>query len=526
MSKIRKWSELLAESKALPSKIFRPGEMYEYDDINLPKPTNISLLFKGDILVLKKEPGLTAYLVPGHKDDWRVIKSTESTSGQMNSFTNVNPGDVVANMGNSTKPFPKTPIVNLFKKLPLSLLLDVYGYGICRNRNNTDPTWTPCGNHMLQITMPFHTGMRRCLVDDGGGVVACLDPQDSTKLEDGNPADLSAERFQVMVEIPACYRYHFVADNIEYVYLSDQDFEVDENVLKSRIPDGTFISAFEAIMDQHYSERPILASGINRTDEFIGGDGIAEHAEWTGEKDLRGRPKTNLSLAKFREAAHNRGQGWYSLAHPIYNHICWLFFIEKLTFNSQAVDLGEGVTNWTSAAWNTFNSYNPFVPCGITTQIGNASGKVQYDITGLTTHVPSYRGIENPFGHIWKWTDGILAKAANGVIKVYVCDDPHLFSDEINEGYREIGHLPTSNNYYKQNIPGYVLPTAESPTATATTGLCDYFYAPSANAGVRGLLFGGLAFSGTYAGLSCASALNAPSYAAAYIGSRLCFIPE
>ena len=62
----------------------------------------------------------------------------------------------------------------------------------------------------------------------------------------------------------------------------------------------------------------------------------------------------------------------------------------------------------------------------------------------------------------------------------------------------------------------------------STTYFCDYFYTniPSSGEAERGVLFGGNANSGAYAGFVYASANNAPATANAYIGSRLCFDPQ
>lgn len=62
--------------------------------------------------------------------------------------------------------------------------------------------------------------------------------------------------------------------------------------------------------------------------------------------------------------------------------------------------------------WDGYNSYNPMVPCGVTNPLGNKTGVVNYTYKksdgtdGQTLSVPSYRGLENPFGHVWSWTDG------------------------------------------------------------------------------------------------------------------------
>ena len=61
-----------------------------------------------------------------------------------------------------------------------------------------------------------------------------------------------------------------------------------------------------------------------------------------------------------------------------------LYVVEYCNFNSQDTwydttdvngykrgGLGIGVSNINSTAWNNYNSYNPFIPCGVTNSLGN-----------------------------------------------------------------------------------------------------------------------------------------------------------
>ena len=60
----------------------------------------------------------------------------------------------------------------------------------------------------------------------------------------------------------------------------------------------------------------------------------------------------------------------------------------------------------------------------------------------------------------------------------------------------------------------------------SSTYFCDYHYTniPTTEA-LRGVLFGGDASYGSFAGFAYAASDHAPSHANANIGSRLCFIP-
>lgn len=60
----------------------------------------------------------------------------------------------------------------------------------------------------------------------------------------------------------------------------------------------------------------------------------------------------------------------------------------------------------------------------------------------------------------------------------------------------------------------------------STTYWCDYFYTNIGSNALRGVLFGGSATYGDPAGFGYADTSNAPSNAYAFVGSRLCFIPE
>jgi len=68
---------------------------------------------------------------------------------------------------------------------------------------------------------------------------------------------------------------------------------------------------------------------------------------------------------------------------------------------------------------------------------------------------------------------------------------------------------------------------AETVGGGSTTYFCDYHYTaiPTVEA-LRGVLFGGSADNGGYAGLVHSSSAYAPSLVGTRIGSRLCFIPE
>lgn len=92
------------------------------------------------------------------------------------------------------------------------------------------------------------------------------------------------------------------------------------------------------------------------------------------------------------------------------------------------------------------------VPCGVTNSLGNKTGVVNYtykksdDTDGQTLSVPSYRGLENPFGHVWSWTDGckcnVQSDAAGGLSEFFVCTDPAKFQDSDYTDYENAVRYP------------------------------------------------------------------------------------
>lgn len=429
------------------------------------------------------------------------------------------------------------------KKAALATLLpymeEQSSYGVQFDTTVSSPTCTRVGSSDLHKALPVQSRMRGCLLDDDGKVVEYLDPRDWTgQVRDGS-------RGQVMVEIPLHYR----------------KFETDGTKLTVRISElplpgyhqvpQCYVSAYEASLDRSNLK---LASVCNATEQFRGGN---NNANYDGTyRSFLNRPVTNLRGTNFREYARKRKTGsseWNCMTYDMQKTLYWLFVIEYATLNSQATynasptaegfrqgGLGDGVTLFDD--WNTFNGCNPFVPCGLTDSLGNRTGVVDYTVNNEdetnpitnTFKVPRYRGVENPFGHIWQWTDGINVrfspdtnKGGDGLSKVFVCSDPSKFSDDGYDGYSHVGNEARANGYVKEVIfgeGGEIIPKVVG--GGSTTFFCDYHYSNySSGVPLRKGLFGGSATDGAGAGFAYARTSNSPLTSSTFYGSRLCFIP-
>lgn len=473
-------------------------------------------------------------------------------------------------------------------------------YGVEWYTNQSPSRVMRIGNMNLHRTLPIQSGMYRCILNDNGEEAYKLDPNDSTKKEDGTPAVLDGTDGNVMVYIPVFYARFESKGYRRRVKLSDH---YKPGFIKMG---GCYVSAYEATVDRTIPTLIKLASVVNTTADFRGGN---NNAEWDSTyRSLLGMPSTFISLTNFRNYARNRKDGdtqWNCMDYTAYKAIYWLYVVEyadrncQLDFNENMTSdgfrqggLGAGVTNINSEKWNSFNSYYPFVPCGHTNRLGNKTGRVQlimpfeYDAGGAanyagaysaetaytdgqfvsegqelyeciadaaagtalsdttyfthvsrtSTHVPSYRGIENIFGHIWKWTDGVHIKVqseeAGGKCIFYTSDNPASYQDTDYDGYEEKGYVARTSGYVRDIIfgrDGDLYVSEDGATGgSSTTYFSDYFYTNVLASGetLRGVLFGGYANDGAYAGFAYALTDIAPSNAGTNIGSRLCYIPN
>ena len=417
---------------------------------------------------------------------------------------------------------------------------NTYAYGVEFDTSVSTPACTRIGNMSLHKTLPVHSQMKGCLLNDNGNVIYYLPNNDWTSaVRDGSKG-------MVMVEIPEHWR-KFVTDGTKrQVWLSTHPLSGYHQVPKM------YVGAYEASMEHSTGK---LCSVVNTEADYRGGN---NNASWDGtHRSLLGRPATSMSRTRFRGAARERGSGsssWNCYMYQAHKAIFWLFTVEYATLHSQLGynseptsdgyrqgGLGNGVTDWDSTSWNNFNGYFPFVPCGHTDTLGNRTGVVAYTITDesgaelKTTNVPRYRGIENPFGHIYKWTDGINIRIspteANGgdnLSQIFICEDTSKLNDTNYTGYQHVGNEARADGYIKEIIFGEGGEVMASVVGGSSTQFhCDYHYTYiSTIEELRGALFGGSARDGADAGLACAYSNNAPSNSYANFGSRLCFFPR
>lgn len=410
-----------------------------------------------------------------------------------------------------------------------------YAYGVEWDTASSSPDGVRVGNMQLHRELPVQSKMRRCLLDRDGGVKEYLDNELSWG---GSYLD-----YAVMTEIPEhWYKLYFNGTKFRKM-LSEIPLPGYKHV------DKFYISTYEARM---YRTDNLLcsAAGASKLSDpnstnFRGGDNTAE---WDDTyRSLLGRPVTNLTRDQFRQAARKRGSGWEMYTYNAHKILFWLFAVEYATLDSQKPfnaqkdangfaqgGLGPGPTQMTD--WTNFNNINPLIPCGYTNEFGNGSGEKAYVVknasggTHATLMANRYRGIENPFGHIWKYTDGANIQVTTGdagLSILWTTDDPSNFSDTSYTGYDKKGNICRTNGYAKKMLLGEDGDIVSTEVGgSSSTYWCDYYYTYTSANRMQVVLVGGSAGDGSAADLAGVHAYNAPSGAYRHLGSRLCFFPE
>lgn len=416
-----------------------------------------------------------------------------------------------------------------------------YSYGVSWQTGSLNATLARIGNLDLHRTLPIQNKMRGCTLADDGTVNHYF-KDDWSANEDGTPIKKDGSDGMVMIEIPEFYVKCQSKNGIDSMSISE--YALDGYTLVKK----QYVSAYEATVDRTKSDTLKLASVVNTTANFRGGNNNAERDE--AENTQLGMPLTSTTRANFRKYARNRATGtkWNMLDFFATNTIWLLYTIEyaswnsQLAFNANLTDngfkqggLGSGVTNVTGSDWNTFNNYYPIIPCGTSDALGNKTGEVEYTLPStfkpdnvVKVKVPRYRGIENPFGHLWKNVDGVIfdikSDADGGTSTIYLAKTEADYGDTVTEGFSELGQLSRKTGYISNTYLGTFIPS-EATGASSTTGRCDNFETDVNSSSLRTLFYGGNAGRGTNAGLGYCSSHYTVGNASAHYGSRLVYRP-
>lgn len=224
-------------------------------------------------------------------------------------------------------------------------------------------------------------------------------------------------------------------------------------------------------------------------------------------------PASNMMRAQFRTDAANKGTGWGILDASTKSALEILILVEFADYNVQSV-IGPGICGST----NTQNS-------GGADNVPNLTGRTAGSDGTVCPVV--WRGIENLWGNIWEFVDGLNTYNT----EFYVCNNQSSYQDSTTTDYTKLSYtcqyatgtafisklgLDTTNQAYMYPITSIAGTSSNSyipDRVLSTVG----WHAPKSCGGV-----GTTNDSGLFAFIS----YDAVSFASGDTGSRLIYIPS
>ena len=306
--------------------------------------------------------------------------------------------------------------------------------------------------------MPW-AGMQRCNLSDAGVVNDYYG--DPGYIEDGTNG-------QVMVEVPNFY-YTSAEDSDGIYWAISMTFKNGFKpavLLGDDMPEYFYVSAYEGCL--YDTSATVYLANDEQVGDFTAttGDVLSSIA---GVQPASGETQA-LNIDNARIIAQNRGTGWNLAAAPAWFAIQLMMYVEYATFDIQT-QIGDGIVGWDSGTSNHAQD------TGHTASLGNTSGEVEINPVenGLTgsgnPYAMSYRGIENFYGNIWTFIDGINIKADNELYINLTNED--LESDVFTSPYQYVDTLPSANGYMASPVFNNVL---DIGFICATTGASNIFY--------------------------------------------------
>lgn len=366
--------------------------------------------------------------------------------------------------------------------------------------------------------LPIHSKMKSCTITSDG-TVKYLNATDRTKYEDGTDRDMT---LNTMVEIPEFWYKCMRDDTTVYLNL----YPADPHIPEAEHVEKFYISAYEA-------------SNVDNVLKSINNGSIT--------------PVVNINRTTMQSRARANNSSttnWNMYTYRAHRILTVLYLVEYACTNSQKAfnaeltaegyhqgGLGDGVTTGNIKV-NGVDTWS-CVPCGSTDEHGNFTGITPVTVTSTdaegtatqkTYSVPTYRGIENPFGHVWKNCIDTLVhfNVQTNKNDVYINTDLSTFGSTNISDYDYQCSTTITEGYKKKlvyNAAFDILPPIdEAFGGSTTTYWCDYNWTNNSTTD-RLTLIGGVAGYGTNAGLLYVYSCIGLGSASANVGTRLIYIP-
>lgn len=423
--------------------------------------------------------------------------------------------------------------IELASALPNTSIITIEGdqledwYGVSWSETSSNPDCTRIGNMEMHRTLPIQSMMK---------------PFDITNIED------TVSEIILPIDDQFQKTSYANATNIQWSIVSR-----DSDNIMIRIPEFWYTDDYVPGTKTHNLKLcPHAKPGwYHHKEAYVS----AYEVYKSGDKlvSVKGQlPTVNFNRTNGRTWARANGfdgeAKWNLYTYEEHRAICHLFLVEYATRNSQkAVNteltpegfrqggLGSGCTTGT-ATINGAQTWS-FMPTGSSDSLGSGSGEVtvtiqQTDQSGsntstITRKCNRYRGIENPFGHVWKHTDDVISVYSNGYRTWYKSVKPDQFTTNKNASYKSLCASTMVSNGYKTEIKA--TPTCDFFAVSISGGSentywCDYNW-DNTDTSEYCLLIGGGSDNGGGAGLFALNSGGVVGHFGADFGSRLTYLP-
>lgn len=467
----------------------------------------------------KTDSGINIY-IPNNVNSNTTVSSIkyDTATGQPYTFSNVTtlPDNVYSR--------------NISFNITSDNLEDFDWYGVSWSETSSNPDCTRIGNMDMHRSLPIQSMMKPFVITN----YRHQSPENILPIDDNFSKSFYSTESNTQQEV---------------VFSLDTDIMI-------RIPEFWYTDEYVPSSKTHNLKIcPHAKPGwYHHKEAYVGAYELCETSPSSGKVcsakgliPLVGRTREVLRKA-VRGSGFDGEAKWNLYTYEEHRAICHLFLVEYATRNSQkAVNteltpegfrqggLGSGCATGT-ATINGAQTWS-FIPTGSSDSLGSGSGEVtvtiqQTDSSGsntstITRKCNRYRGIENPFGHIWKHTDDVISVYGNGHRTWYKSVKPNQFATNKNTSYKPFCASTMVSNGYKTEIKA--TPTCDFFAASVsggseTTYWCDYNW-DNTDTSEHCLLIGGSSANGGSAGLFGLDSGVGVGFSYGYVGSRLTYLP-
>lgn len=389
---------------------------------------------------------------------------------------------------------------------------------------------------------PMYGGRRRVVVDSDGEIDESITPASVTETDYDYDVMVYQPKFYYKV-VPLKLEkqsggtgYHIRKANYYITSTPHAGFKVHPLFIDANgnEVDYVLLSAYEA---------SYLHAETGNYHYFSDGTDTNTNIDWAhdvlksmpGVKPISGQRKA-MTKANMEALAQRKSSNWHLDTIKSVSANQLLMIIEMGQFNTQAA-MGSGVVDTPNNG-----AYNCSSLTGSTASLGNATGmaaETTYESAGNETVNTtngklsvSYRGLENPWGNIWKHVNGInlWGNGEMGGGQAYIADN-FSFDEEAHSGnYHPAGFTIANTSgwisafaYGNEDFDWLFMPSETS--GNSAVPVSDRYYGTGNMNGYYIIRHGGYWNSGSAAGGFLLNCLGPSGSKANSIGGRLLYVP-